>query len=105
MLKGVFTDKEQWGKPAYTRKNLKQSDTDVIKRLNHEAERLDKDQFARFRKENIALIWGKENYYDSFIKKIEEAHRKSGSRVAFPETPSVLEKFNFNQNKPNPHDE
>ncbi|MNR19771.1 hypothetical protein D3C85_1365810 [compost metagenome] len=83
---------------------MKQSETDFIKRLNHEAERLGKDQFERFRRGNIALIRDWENYYDSLIKKIGEARRKFGSRVVFPETPPALEKFNFNQNNPNPHD-
>ncbi|WP_322864097.1 hypothetical protein [Aeromonas allosaccharophila] len=53
----------------------------------------------------MTIIHANENYYDSLIKKIAEARRKFGSRVAFPETPPALEKFNFNQNKPNSNDE
>ncbi|MCX0445429.1 hypothetical protein [Aeromonas veronii] len=86
-------------------KNLKQSETDFIKRLNHEAERLGKDQFERFRRGKITQIRDWENYYDLLIKKIDEARRKFGSRVTFPETPPALERFNFSQNKSSPDDE
>ncbi|MFC5705403.1 hypothetical protein [Aeromonas eucrenophila] len=79
--------------------NLKQGETDFIKRVNHEAERLGKAQFERFKKENIAELRVWENHYQSLRKTIEGVRRKFGSFVPVPEMPPELIKFNVNQSK------